>query len=66
MGTLYWLLEINIAFNDDRITLTQTVFIDKILNRFGLQQYHSVTTPIDPNHRLIANIEQAEKATCTE
>jgi len=34
MGELNWLLRIQITFTDDGITLSQTTFIDKILNRF--------------------------------
>ena len=63
MGTLHWLLGINITFTDAGITLSQTAFIEKILNRFGLQSCKSVSTPIDPNHRLTKNLEQTDDKT---
>ena len=34
------------------ITLSQTHYIDKILERIGLQDANPVTTPIDPNVNL--------------
>jgi hypothetical protein len=37
MGELNWLLGIQITFTEDGITLSQTTFINKILNRFSMQ-----------------------------
>jgi hypothetical protein len=64
MGELNWLLGIQIIFTDDGITLSQTTLIDKILNRFSMQDCKPVSTPIDPNHRLKA-IEVDEQGTDT-
>jgi len=64
MGELNWLLGIQITFTDDGITLSQTTFIDKILNRFSMQDCKLVSTPLDPNHRLKA-IEVDEQSTDT-
>jgi len=36
MGELNWLLGIQITFTDNGITLSQTTFIDKILNHFSM------------------------------
>jgi len=54
MGELNWLLGIPITFTDNGITLSQTTFINKILNRFSMQDFKPVSTPIDTNHRLKA------------
>jgi hypothetical protein len=42
MGTLHWLLEINITFTDAGITLSQTAFIEKVQTRFELQACKAV------------------------
>ena len=57
MGLLHWLLGIQIDFTDAGITLSQTAFIDKILHRFSMQDCNPISTPIDPNHRLMATTE---------
>jgi hypothetical protein len=54
MGELNWLLGIQITCTNDGITLSQTTFIDKILNRFSMQDCKPVSTPINPNHQLKA------------
>jgi len=54
MGELNWLLGIQITFTGDGITLSQTTFIDKILNHFSMQDCKPVSTPIDSNHQLKA------------
>jgi len=54
MGELHWLLGIQITFTNVGITLSQTTFIDKILNRFSMQDCKPVSTPIDPKHWLKA------------
>jgi len=64
MGELNWLLGIQITFTEDGITVSQTTFIDKILNCFSMQDCKPVSTPIDPNHRLKA-IEVDEQSTDT-
>jgi len=62
MGELDWVLRIQITINDDGITLSQTTFIDKILNCFSLQDCKPVSTPIDSNHQLKA-IEDEDNCT---
>jgi hypothetical protein len=54
LGEIHWLLGIKIDLTDDGITLSQQTYIDKILERFGMQDCHSVSTPLDPNHKLRA------------
>jgi hypothetical protein len=43
---------LKIDLTDDGITLSQQTYIDKMLERFGMQDCHSVSTPLDPNHKL--------------
>ena len=52
MGQFNWLPGIQITFTDDGITLSQTTFIDKILNRFSMQDCKPVSMPIDSNHQF--------------
>jgi hypothetical protein len=52
LGKIHWLLGIKIDLTDDGITLSQQTYIDKILERFSMQDCHSVSTPLDPDHNL--------------
>jgi len=52
MGPLHWLLGIQIDFNDAGITLSQSSYIDKLLDRFSMQNCNPISTPVDANHRL--------------
>ena len=65
MGLLHWLLGIQIEYTDAGITLSQTAFIDKILNRFSMKDCNPVSTPIDANHRLIASLPEDIRADAT-
>jgi len=65
MGELNWLLGIQIDFTDDGITLSQTTFINKILNRFSMQDCKPVLTPIDSNHQLKAINDEDERTDAT-
>jgi hypothetical protein len=51
LGEIHWLLGIKIDLTDDGITLSQQTYIEKILERFGMQDCHSVSTPLNPNHQ---------------
>jgi hypothetical protein len=64
MGELNWLLGIQITLTDNGITLSETTFINKILNCFSMENCKPVLTPIDPNHKLKA-IEVDEQSTDT-
>ena len=44
LGTVYWLLGIQIEFLDSGIALSQSSYIDKILKRFGMFDCLPVTT----------------------
>jgi hypothetical protein len=52
MGQLHWLLGIQIIFNRDSIELSQEAFVDKILDRVQMKDYHPTLLPINPNTRL--------------
>jgi hypothetical protein len=52
MEQLHWLLGIQITFNRDSIELSQEAFVDKILERFQMNDSHPTLLPIDPNTRL--------------
>ena len=65
MGELNWLLGIQITFTDDGITLSQNTLIDKILNRFLMQDCKPVSTRIDSNHQLKAFCEDDEHTDAT-
>src|SRR5258707_8293604 len=52
LGDLHWLLGIRIEYRDNDITLSQSVYIDTILKRFGLYDCNPVTYPLDKNHQI--------------
>jgi hypothetical protein len=52
MGQLHLLLGIQISYNCDSIELSQEAFIDKILERFQMNDSHPTLLPIDPSIRL--------------
>jgi len=65
MGELNWLLGIQITFTDDGITVSQTTFIDQILNRFSMEDCKPVSTPIDSNHQLKADDGENQRTDAT-
>jgi len=52
LGTLVWLLEIQIEFHSDTVTLFQPVYINKLLSKFGITSYNPVTLPFDLNSKV--------------
>jgi hypothetical protein len=52
MGNLHWLLGIQVSFNCDLIKLSQEAFVDKILERFQMNDSHPTLLAINPNPRL--------------
>jgi len=65
MGELDWLLGIQITFTDDGFTLSQTTFIDTILNHFPLQDWNPISTPSDSNHQWKATNDEDERTDTT-
>ena len=51
LGELHWLLNLKIKWDrtSKSISFSQEAYIDKILNRFNLQDSKMHITPIDPN-----------------
>ena len=54
LGELHWLLNLKIERNRTKksISFSQEAYIDKILNRFNLQDSKTHITPLDPNTHL--------------
>src|SRR5690606_8200422 len=52
LGFVNWLLGIQIDLNNEGITLSQSAFIDKVLQRFNMDDCNPVSTPIEPNATL--------------
>ncbi|KAI0992496.1 hypothetical protein K3495_g15689, partial [Podosphaera aphanis] len=65
MGTLNWLLGIQIEYTNVGITLSQTAYIDRVLNRFSMQDCNPVSTPIESNQRLMAAIDGETRINAT-
>ncbi|KAI0992058.1 hypothetical protein K3495_g16128 [Podosphaera aphanis] len=54
MGTLHWIHGIQIEYSNVGINLSQTAYIDRVLNRFSMQDCNPVSTPMESNQRLMA------------
>ncbi|KAI1001438.1 Retrovirus-related Pol polyprotein from transposon TNT 1-94 [Podosphaera aphanis] len=65
LGILHWLLGIQIEYHNASITLSQTAYIDRILNRFSMHDCNPVSLPIDCNHRLMSAIDGEPRANAT-
>ena len=60
LGTVNWLIGIQIEFLESGIALSQAAYIDKILNRFGMFDCSKVAIPIDPHHTLHKTTEDSK------
>jgi hypothetical protein len=49
------ILGIKFIQKENQISLSQTHFVDSLLNKFGLENVNPVTTPLDPNVNLDDN-----------
>jgi hypothetical protein len=61
LGIIKDYLGININFNKDFIKLSQATYINKVLNKYNLQDAKIKSTPIDSYIKLEPNKEQASK-----
>ena len=54
MGDLNWLLGIEVKWDRElrTLSLSQHAYIERILERFSLQDANPLTTPLDPHHKL--------------
>jgi len=55
-------MEITQDMTTGSITITQTQYLKRILERFGMTDYHSITTSLDPNVKLDKISDDAEPA----
>jgi hypothetical protein len=53
LGNATWLLGIYIEYNEDGITLSQTAYIEKLLRRYGMKKFNSVSTLMIENIKLL-------------
>jgi transposase InsO family protein len=49
LGSLHWLLGLEIIFTDSGINITQTAYFEKILKRFQMLDCNPCALPIDPH-----------------
>ena len=54
LGDLHWLLGIEVKCNRKlrMISFSQHAYIQKIIEKFGLQDAHPLSMPLDPHHKL--------------
>ena len=55
MGPLHHILGITCIQNDGNLGLTQELYIDKLIQKYGLSGAKTVSTPFDPNVTLMKN-----------
>ena len=60
LGTIHYLLGIQIEFLDSGIALSQSSYIDKILKRFGIFDCLLVTTPTEYQKVISKNISESK------
>ena len=53
MGKLQYCLGINFELNEKGISLSQKQYLLKLLEKYGLSEANTVTTPMDPNVKLV-------------
>jgi Reverse transcriptase (RNA-dependent DNA polymerase) len=56
------LLGIKINIKDDHISLSQTHYIDFLLDKYGLTDANPVSTPMDPNVKLDMDVKNEEQS----
>jgi hypothetical protein len=61
LGPARRFLGIDIHRDDDGISLSQEAFINTILKRFGVENTHGASTPMDPNVKLDLAEDRGEK-----
>jgi len=53
LGSLNWLLGIQIEWGQKSVTLSQQAYIDQLLVKFGMDTCNPVILPLNPNQRLV-------------
>ena len=56
LGELHYCLGINVTIHKDSITLCQNQYIERLLDKYGLTDANTVSTPMDPNVKLVREI----------
>ena len=64
LGDLHWLLGIEVECDCKlcMISFSQHAYVQKIIKKFGLQDAHPLSTPLDPHHKL--SLSQSPSTTC--
>jgi hypothetical protein len=60
LGSLHFCLGISVEQSEDGIKLSQKQYIEKLLERYGLQDAKPVSTPMDVNVKLVADDGQSK------
>ena len=55
MGSLHFCLGVHIKQSEEGLQLCQKRYIEKLLQRYGLQDANAVSTPVDLNVKLVAD-----------
>lgn len=53
MGELKYCLGVNFNWNENGVTLCQKQYLLKLLERCGMAEANTVSTPMDPNVKLV-------------
>ena len=53
LGELRYCLGINFSLTEDIISLSQKQYLLKLLEKYGLTEANTVSTPMDPNVKLV-------------
>ena len=62
MGQLRYCLGINFELTDKATSLCQKQYLIKLLERYKLTEANTVTTPMDPNVKLVKDDSHSKKA----
>ena len=60
LGKISWFLGIEFAHEHEKITMCQSRYIERLLNRFGMQDCKSKYTPCDMNTNKLSNLNGEE------
>ena len=66
MGQLCYCLGINFELTEQGISLCQKQYLIKLLERYKLTEANTVTTPMDPNVKLVKDDSYSKKVDATQ
>jgi len=61
MGSAHFFLGIEIVRGPQKISLNQSTYIQKILERFHIMDVHTVSTPLNPGSKLLETPDKADE-----